>query len=107
MKRTTIFIPEDLERELQIYADRAGKPVASVVREAIAAYVVDDAGVSTLPSFAGAFDSGHTDTAERHDELLFANLTPHGEPARAVRAARRPSPAPRRTQGKRPTRGSR
>lgn len=107
MKRTTIFIPEDLERELQIYAGRAGKPVASVVREAIAAYIVDDAGVSTLPSFAGAFDSGHTDTAERHDELLFKNLTPQGEAARASRGAQPASSSVRQPKRKRPTPGSR
>lgn len=107
MKRTTIFIPEDLERELQIYAGRAGKPVASVVREAIAAYIVDDGGVSTLPSFAGAFDSGHTDTAERHDELLFKSLTPHGEPARASRAARPASSYLRQPTQKRQKSGSR
>ena len=39
MKRTTIFIPETLERDLQLYARRAGRPVASVVREAVEQYL--------------------------------------------------------------------
>ena len=39
MKRTTIFVPEALERDLQLYARRAGKPTAAIVREALAAYI--------------------------------------------------------------------
>jgi hypothetical protein len=78
MKRTTIFIPESLERDLQLYARRERKPAASIVREAIAAYIVRGRRASALPSFAGAFDSGHTDTADRHEELLFKGLTTHG-----------------------------
>jgi hypothetical protein len=89
MKRTTIFIPEALERDLQLYARREGKPAAAVVREAVAEYIVRKQPVTRLPSFAGAFDSGHTDTAERHDELLFARLTPHGSTAGAPRSRKR------------------
>ncbi len=85
MKRTTIFVPEALERDLQLYARREGKPAAAVVREAVAAYIARPASPARLPSFAGAFDSGHSDTAQRHDELLFNALTPHD-----VRLAARP-----------------
>ena len=74
MKRTTIFIPEPLERDLQLYARRSGKPTAAVVREALAAYLTQNQPPVGLPSFTGAFDSGHADTAERHDEILFKNL---------------------------------
>jgi hypothetical protein len=76
MKRTTIFVPETLERDLQLYARRVGKPTAAVVREALAAYIAGKQPSVALPSFTGAFDSGHTDTAERHDELLFRRLMP-------------------------------
>ena len=79
MKRTTIFVPEALERDLQLFARREGKPAAAVVREAIAEFVTRRR--AALPSFAGAFDSGHTDTAERHDEILFGGLDPHAGPA--------------------------
>jgi hypothetical protein len=84
MKRTTIFVPESLERELQLYAKRTGKPAAAVVREAIAEYIADDGSRAKLPSFTGAFDGPFTDTAERHEELLFDGLTPHGKPRTAV-----------------------
>lgn len=98
MKRTTIFVPEGLDRDLQLYARREGKPAAAVVREALAAYLARSPG-SRLPSFAGVFDSGRSDTAERHEDLLFQDLAPHGErpvgrpkraPAGRSRGSRRP-----------------
>jgi len=79
MKRTTIFVPEALERDLQLYARRAGKPAAAVVREALAAYLTQNAPDAALPSFAAAFDSGFTDTAERHEDILFGRLSPHDD----------------------------
>jgi predicted transcriptional regulator len=79
MKRTTIFVPEALERDLQLYANRVGRPVASVAREALAEYLVRRRDKSALPSFAGRFASGTTDTAEHHEELLYKDLTPHGD----------------------------
>jgi len=91
MKRTTIFVPEDLERDLQLYARREGKPTAAIVREALAAYIAAKRPRAELPSFAGAFDSGHADTAERHEEILFRRLSPHGAKpgGRAVAKRRR------------------
>ena len=85
MKRTTIFVPEALERDLQLYARRKGKPAAAIVREALAAYIAHTP--APLPSFAAAFDSGFTDTAARHEEILFRNLTPHGAAPAAKRVA--------------------
>lgn len=91
MKRTTIFVPEALERDLQLYARREGKPTAAVVREAVAEYLAGHQTTGRLPSFTGAFDSGRSDTAERHEALLFKGLSPHGEapPKRRPRAASR------------------
>src|SRR5438034_528466 len=92
MKRTTIFVPESLERDLQLYARREGKPTAAVVREALAAYLADRRPARALPSFAGAFASGRTDTADRHEDILFETLAPHTDavtPAKAPRARRR------------------
>jgi hypothetical protein len=87
MKRTTIFVPEALERDLQLYAKQANKPVAWVVREAVAEYLVARRPQSMLPSFTGIGDSGRSDIAERHEALLWTE--PHGgpPPARAGRAA--------------------
>jgi hypothetical protein len=96
MKRTTIFVTETLERDLQLFAAREGRPAAAIVRDAIAAFI--HAPAAALPSFTGAFDSGHTDTAERHDEILFGRLDPHaGEPRET------PVP-PRRSKSKARTR---
>jgi predicted DNA-binding protein len=96
MKRTTIFVPEELERDLQLYANRDGRPAASLVREALAEYVARRRDEHALPSFAGRFASGHTDTAERHDELLFKTLEPHGEAFTTKRRKRKGLPPARR-----------
>jgi hypothetical protein len=73
MRRTTIFLPDALERDLKLHARRAGVPVASVVREALAAYIVNRRGASRLPSYAGVGTSGRSDTAEQHEDLLWRN----------------------------------
>lgn len=93
MKRTTIFVPEALERDLQLYAQHAGKPTAAVVREALAAYIAQRRPAIELPSFAAAFDSGRTDTAEHHEEILFTGLSPHGTAGAPRRAPRKKAPA--------------
>jgi hypothetical protein len=90
MKRTTIFVPEALERDLQLYARREGKPTAAVVREALAAYIAQKGTAQALPSFAAAFDSGHSDTADQHEEILFKRLSPH-EVARRGRRTPKPT----------------
>jgi hypothetical protein len=97
MKRTTIFIPETLERDLQLYARKAGRPMASVVREAVEQYLAGGAARVRLPSFAGVGSSGRSDTADRHESILFAGLEPHGAhpTAREIRY-RRPRRAKRR-----------
>ena len=86
MKRTTIFVPEALERDLQLYARQEGKPVALVVREAVEAYLVARRPASRLPSFAGIGMSGRADVAETHESLLFQTLDPHHGPAAAKRS---------------------
>jgi len=94
MKRTTIFVPESLERDLQLWARREGKPVASVVRDALAAYLTGHRSGARLPSYAGIGDSGRRDVAERHEDTLFRDLDPHGSMRRA-RRTRRPAPRAR------------
>jgi len=96
MKRTTIFVPEPLERDLQLYARNERKPVAAVVREALVEYLAGRRPASALPSFVGVGRSGRSDIAERHEELLWT--APHGRPSRAANAppARGPRPAARK-----------
>ena len=90
MKRTTIFLDEGAERDLKALASRKGAPVASLVREAIADYIVHQAGSEVRElSFVGAGRSGRADIAERHEELLFDELGPHGPAKRPARAPRR------------------
>ena len=91
MKRTTVFIPEPLERDLRLCAKHEGRATAALVREALAVYVASHRAAPGLPSFVGAFASGHTDTARRHEDLVFATLTPHGGTARRRGTQRRPS----------------
>jgi predicted transcriptional regulator len=92
MKRTTIFLDESVERDLQALARRQKRPLASVVREALDGYVnreVRRKGPGLR--FAAVGSSGRSDTAERAEELLFRELRPHGEKAKrpAGRATKR------------------
>ena len=97
MKRTTIFIDEQIERELQGLARRRQRPVAAVVREAIQAYIVTETRQPPpVPGFVGIGRSGRTDTSERHEALLWKD--PHDgapqpsavKPTRRRRRPRRP-----------------
>ena len=75
MKRTSLFLDEGVLEALEAEAGRRGVSVASLVREALAAYVANPGGRMPLPSIAGQFASGHADTSARVDELLWSN--PH------------------------------
>ena len=85
MKRTTVFLDEALEHELRLLARQERRPSAALVREALESYVTRKRRARRPRlGFLAAGRSGRSDTAERHEELLFARLVPHG------RAARRP-----------------
>ena len=72
MRRTTIFLDPDLLQRAQEEAQREGKSFAGLVREAVAAYLDrEPVGGRRLPSIAGRFSSGRSDTSERADELLW------------------------------------
>lgn len=75
MKRTTMFLDERVLQRLQGLAHRRGVSYATLVREALALYLAQPAGAVPLPSVAGRFSSGTTDTSERVDELLWRD--PH------------------------------
>jgi hypothetical protein len=76
MHRTTIFIDTKLLRQARRRARQEGKSFAAVVREALAAYITGaPRSADRLPSVAGRFASGTSDTSERVDELLWAE--PH------------------------------
>ncbi len=75
MKRTSLFLDEGVLEALESEAGRRGVSVASLVREALAAYVANPGGRMSLPSITGQFASGHSDTSSRVDELLWKH--PH------------------------------
>lgn len=103
MKRTTLFLDEQLEHDLRALSKRKGVPLATVVREAMAQYVVNEEqrGRASV-RFMAAGRSGHSDTAERQEDLLWGDLDPHGgrasRPAKPARPA--PRPRPRRTRAR-------
>ena len=90
MKRTTIFIDDGDERDLKALAERKGEPMASLVREAIADYLVRQGSEVRELSFLAAGRSGRSDVAERHEELLWRDLAPHAAAKPAVKRAPRP-----------------
>lgn len=75
MKRTSLFLDDLLLKKLRRAADRRGVSVALLVREAVAQYLGRPETESALPSIAGRFTSGKSDTADRADTLLWVN--PH------------------------------
>jgi hypothetical protein len=75
MKRTTIFLEASLLRALKQLAARRQVSFATVVREAASAYLAAPESAKAMPSVAGRFASGTTDTASRADELLWQD--PH------------------------------
>lgn len=70
MRRTTIFLDASLLKALKRLAARRDVSFATVVREAMAAYVTAPAEAG-VPAIAGQFASGAADTASRVDELLW------------------------------------
>jgi hypothetical protein len=74
-KRTTVFLDEQILRDLKRLAARRDVSFATVVREAMATYLATPSVPGSLPSVAGRFESGTTDTSSRTDELLWRD--PH------------------------------
>lgn len=68
VKRTTIYLEPEIEVLLKLEAMRRKEPMAEVIREALRSHLGKRTAAS--PPGAGAFDSGHTDTADRAEELL-------------------------------------
>lgn len=68
MKRTTIYLAPELEMLLKSEMLRQNRPMAEIVREAVEAYLTREP--RQPPPGAGAFASGHVDTAERTEAIL-------------------------------------
>lgn len=72
MKRTTIFAEDYLLDEVKCLARQQKTSVATVVREALVSYLaVHKREQSAELSFIAIGESGESDIAERHEELLW------------------------------------
>ena len=89
MKRTTVFLDEPTNRELQLLAQREKLPVAALVRDALGRYLGETKrGKGLRLRFLGIGRSGHHDIAERAEEVLWSGLQPHSSAAGPRRKAR-------------------
>jgi hypothetical protein len=88
MKRTTLYLEPDLEVLLKLEMQRAGRPMADIVREALRAHLTREP--RRGPPGAGAFASGVTDTASRAEDVLTeGGFGASRVPARAKRSSAR------------------
>jgi predicted transcriptional regulator len=87
MRRTTVYLDTETDLLLKRQAMRRKRPVAELIREALDGYV--QKAEARLPPGIGAFDSGHTDTAERAEEIL--RESGFGEEESRPRQPRKPS----------------
>jgi hypothetical protein len=75
MKRTTMYFDDKLLAQLRRRAKAAGVSYATLVREALVRYLSEPASGGAVPSIAGKFSSGASDTSSRVDDLLWRD--PH------------------------------
>jgi Arc/MetJ-type ribon-helix-helix transcriptional regulator len=75
MKKTTVYLPDELVHRLRRASEASGRSEADLIREGIAKVVDEAAVVPTLP----LFDTGDGTIARRVEELLdegFGELDP-------------------------------
>ncbi len=73
MKRTTVKLADDLDREMRDEAARRGLTLSEWTREAIEAHLPRQRGARRLLA-AGAAGSGRSDVSVRIEEILGAEL---------------------------------
>jgi plasmid stability protein len=74
MKRTQIYLEEDLDHQLRERAAAEGRSAAAVVREAVRDYLHRQRPAETddpIQALIGAFDGGRTNGALNHDKYLY------------------------------------
>jgi predicted transcriptional regulator len=74
MKRTQIYLEEDLDHQLRQVAAAEGRSAAAVIREAVRGYLHSLPPTETddpIQALIGAFDGGRTDGAIHHDKYLY------------------------------------
>lgn len=69
MVRTTIYLPDEMKRDLAARARAEGRTESDIIRESLAA-TLRGLGRTAKDLRFGMFDSGHADTSARVDEVL-------------------------------------
>ena len=84
MKRTQIYLEEELDERLRAAAASEGRSAADLIREALRALLASrrPRGRDPFLEIAGAFSGGAKDASIRHDDLLYR------QPGGASRAPR-------------------
>ncbi len=75
MKRTTMYFDDKLLAQLRRRAKAENVSYATLVREALVRYLAEPTTGGGLPSIAGKFSSGTSDTSSTVDALLWRD--PH------------------------------
>lgn len=90
MKRTTMFLDDQAESDLQALAQQQKRPVAALVREAIQQYIVGQrSGPAAKLGFLAIGRSGRKDIADRHETRLWSDPHKDPKPGGARRTGRR------------------
>lgn len=75
MKRTQIYLPEEIAEDLQALAGAEGRSAAAIVREAVQEYITKkkpDPARNPLLRMIGLGSGGPPDAAENHDFYLYS-----------------------------------
>lgn len=70
MKRTTVKIPDELDRRLRHEAERRGTTISELTREALQTYLGAEPRPRRKLAGAGEFSSGRSDISVRIEEIL-------------------------------------
>jgi Arc/MetJ-type ribon-helix-helix transcriptional regulator len=70
VQKTTVYLPDDIRRDLDGAARDTGRPQAELIREALRAYLADRP--SAWPASIGRHRSGSGEFAARDDEEILA-----------------------------------
>ena len=70
MKRTTIFIDEEIYYDIKELAEEDQKAISEILREALVRYLKERKKKKKL-SIIGIAESGRRDIAERHEDILW------------------------------------
>lgn len=76
LKKTTVYLTQDQISGISAMARRKGRPKAQLIREAVAAYIVDDVDFEWPRSIGMVTDDDGELTSENVDEWLKANWHP-------------------------------